>query len=100
MNVGSDDVGRRGLRILQRRAFAIRRRPARTGRHRQYALRVGGVRASPDERYCAILIANDALFFVVPSVNADQVRLHTSVALHTFQDEVGPSAALSAGLSA
>jgi Xaa-Pro aminopeptidase len=100
MNVGSDDVRPARLRILQRAL-------SRSGvdllvlavtDNMRYGLE--GFAPHPDERYCAILIANDALFFVVPSVNADQVRLHTSVTLHTFQDEVGPSAVLSAVLSA
>jgi Xaa-Pro aminopeptidase len=52
----------------------------------------------PDERLCLLLVGPERLAFVMPALNADEVRGQTDAPFHTHADEDGPQAALRAAL--
>ncbi len=58
-----------------------------------------GARPHPDERLCLLLIGRERLAFVMPALNADEVRAQTDERLHTHADEEGPEGALRAALA-
>jgi Xaa-Pro dipeptidase len=64
----------------------------------RYAL--GGYAPTGDERFCALLLTPSDRAFIVPSLNADQVRAHADVPMRTYQDAEGPQVAITAALSA
>lgn len=62
----------------------------------RYAL--GGFAPHGDERFCALLLSPSDRVFVVPALNAAQVRAHVDVSVRTYEDKDGPAAALTAAL--
>jgi Xaa-Pro aminopeptidase len=62
----------------------------------RYAL--GGFAPHGDERLCLLLLTPGKHAFVVPSLNADQVRSHVNLSILTYRDEEGPTAVLDAAL--
>jgi len=66
------------------------------GAHMQWLL---GYHPHPDERPCVLLIGPERAAFLVPALNAADVRAATSVPLHSWSDADGPDAALRAALA-
>ena len=62
----------------------------------RYAL--SGFAPTADERFCALLIGPDKAAFVVPALNAAQVRASVNLPLYTYDDAAGPQGALDAAL--
>jgi Xaa-Pro aminopeptidase len=56
---------------------------------------LSGFAPHADERYCTLLVTRTDQLFIVPVLNADQVRAHTEAAIRTYRDEDGPSTVLS-----
>jgi Xaa-Pro aminopeptidase len=52
----------------------------------------------PDERLCLLLVGREGLAFVMPVLNADEVRTQTALPFHTHADEDGPDEALRTAL--
>jgi Xaa-Pro aminopeptidase len=100
MNSGGESVQPGRLQILQRAlaGAGIDLLVLAVTDNMRYVL--GGFAPHPDERYCSLLITPGDQVFVVPRVNADQVRARTSVPVHAYQDEAGPSAVVSTALAA
>ncbi|MBI4278077.1 MAG: aminopeptidase P family protein [Armatimonadetes bacterium] len=48
----------------------------------------------PDERPCYLLVTPAAAAFLVPSLNAEQAKVHTTLPLFAYADADGPQAAL------
>ncbi len=100
MNIGSEDARPVRLRALQHAITesGVDLLVLAVTDNMRYTL--GGFAPHPDERYCALLLTDAHQLFVVPAVNADQVRSHAQVPIQTYQDEHGPSAALTLAIKA
>ena len=48
----------------------------------------------PDERPCMLLIGKEKEAFLMPSVNAEDARKRTDIAINSWNDEIGPDQAL------
>ena len=59
---------------------------------------LSGFAPTADERFCALLIGPDQVAFVVPELNAAQVRASVNLPLYSYDDAVGPQGALDAAL--
>ncbi len=59
-----------------------------------------GFHTHADERPCLLLVSATDVAFLMPVLNAEGTREHTDIAFHTWADEEGPDAALSAALAA
>lgn len=60
---------------------------------------LAGVSVHGDERPVMLLVTATKAGFLMPALNADSVRANTDLPFHTWEDAVGPSAALAAVLS-
>jgi Xaa-Pro aminopeptidase len=67
------------------------------GSHMQWLL---GYAPASDERPCLLLISPGGTAFLMPEVNADDVRQHTDIDFVPWADDVGPHVALCQALSA
>lgn len=67
------------------------------GSHMQWLI---GVTPAADERPCLLLISPGGTAFLVPELNADDLRQHTDVDFFRWTDEIGPHVALCQALSA
>lgn len=66
------------------------------GSHMQWA---AGFHPHADERPCLLLIGPEREAFLMPVLNAEGSREETAIAFHTWDDAVGPDAALAAALA-
>ena len=65
------------------------------GTHMRWLL---GFSPYPDERPCMLLIGKEKETFLMPSVNAEDVRKKTDIAINIWKDEDGPDQALKEAL--
>ena len=65
------------------------------GTHMRWLL---GFSPYPDERPCMLLIGKEKEAFLMPSVNAEDVRKKTDIAINIWKDEDGPDQALKEAL--
>ena len=65
------------------------------GTHMRWLL---GFSPYPDERPCMLLIGKEKETFLMPSVNAEDVRSRTNIAINSWKDENGPDQALKEAL--
>jgi len=65
------------------------------GTHMRWLL---GFNTHSDERPCMLLIGKDKEAFLMPSVNAEDVRKRTDIAINSWKDENGPDQALKEAL--
>ena len=65
------------------------------GTHMRWLL---GFSPYPDERPCMLLIGKEKETFLMPSVNAEDVRKKTDIAINIWKDEDGPNQALKEAL--
>lgn len=65
------------------------------GTHMKWLL---GFSTHSDERPCMLLIGKDKEAFLMPSVNAEDVRKRTDIAINSWKDENGPDQALKEAL--
>ena len=61
------------------------------GTHMNWLL---GFNPYPDERPCMLLIGKEKEAFLMPSVNAEDARKRTDIAINSWNDEIGPDQAL------
>ena len=61
------------------------------GTHMKWLL---GFNTHSDERPCMLLIGKEKEAFLMPSVNAEDVRNRTDIAINSWNDEIGPDQAL------
>ena len=61
------------------------------GTHMNWLL---GFNPYPDERPCMLLIGKEKEAFLMPSVNAEDARKRTDIAINSWNDEDGPEQAL------
>ena len=61
------------------------------GTHMNWLL---GFNPFPDERPCMLLVGQEKLAFLMPSVNAEGVKEKTNIPMHCWNDEVGAEQAL------
>lgn len=61
-----------------------------------YMQYVGEVHPHPDERPCLLVVTPADAAFLVPALNAGQMRAHTQLPFHVWADADGPGAALAA----
>jgi len=66
------------------------------GTHMNWLL---GFNPFPDERPCMLLVGQEKEAFLMPSVNAEGAREQTKIAMHCWNDEIGPEQALKEALS-
>ena len=66
------------------------------GTHMRWLL---GFNTHSDERPCMLLIGKEKEAFVMPSVNAEDARKRTDIAINSWKDENGPEEALDEALS-
>ncbi len=59
-----------------------------------------GFHPHPDERPCLLLVGPEKEAFLMPVLNAEGTRESTDIAFHTWSDDEGPKAALTAALAA
>ncbi|HCH31794.1 MAG TPA: peptidase M24 [Oceanospirillaceae bacterium] len=59
-----------------------------------------GFTPHPDERPCLLLIGKSTTTFLMPALNADAARQHTSMPFFSWSDDVGPVSALHQALAA
>ncbi|WP_210526655.1 M24 family metallopeptidase [Rubellimicrobium arenae] len=67
------------------------------GAHMQWLL---GFHPHADERPCLLLVGPKGAAFLMPKLNADSAAEFTSLPMHRWSDDEGPSAALAASLAA
>ena len=65
------------------------------GTHMKWLL---GFNTHSDERPCMLLIGKEKETFLMPSVNAEDVRSRTNIAINSWKDENGPDQALKEAL--
>ena len=65
------------------------------GTHMNWLL---GFNPYPDERPCMLLVGKEKEAFLMPSVNAEDVRNRTDIAINSWKDENGPDQALKEAL--
>jgi len=65
------------------------------GTHMNWLL---GFNPYPDERPCMLLVGKEKEAFLMPSVNAEDVRKRTDIAINSWKDENGPDQALKEAL--
>ena len=65
------------------------------GTHMRWLL---GFNPYPDERPCMLLIGKEKEAFLMPSVNAEDARKRTDIAINSWKDENGPHEALKEAL--
>lgn len=65
------------------------------GAHLRWLL---GFAPFPDERPCLLLVGHDRAGFLMPALNAADVRQHTDLPFWDWRDEDGPDSALAAAL--
>jgi len=65
------------------------------GTHMNWLL---GFNPYPDERPCMLLIGKEKEAFLMPSVNAEDARKRTDIAINSWNDENGPDQALKEAL--
>ena len=65
------------------------------GTHMNWLL---GFNPYPDERPCMLLIGKEKEAFLMPSVNAEDVRKRTDIVINSWKDENGPEQALKEAL--
>ena len=61
------------------------------GTHMNWLL---GFNPYPDERPCMLLIGKEKEAFLMPSVNAEDAKKRTDIAINSWNDEIGPDQAL------
>jgi len=67
------------------------------GSHMQWLI---GFTPAADERPCLLLVSPGGTAFLMPELNADDVRQHTDIDFYRWSDEVGPHVALCQALNA
>ncbi len=65
------------------------------GTHMNWLL---GFNPYPDERPCMLLVGKEKEAFLMPSVNAEDARKRTNIAINSWKDENGPDQALKEAL--
>ena len=65
------------------------------GTHMNWLL---GFNPYPDERPCMLLLGKEKEAFLMPSVNAEDARKRTDIAINSWNDENGPDQALKEAL--